>query len=133
MHAGSCLCGKVKFEVADRLKNIIHCHCSMCRKAHGAAYGSYSAAPARAFRFVEGHEAVATYRSSESVLRLFCRHCGSVLQWRDEARFKDWVSIPVGVLDTALDAASQQHAFVWSKAPWHTIKDDHRQHRYAAP
>ena len=40
---GSCLCGKVRFELAGPPQFINHCHCSMCRKVHGAAFGSLSA------------------------------------------------------------------------------------------
>ena len=35
---GGCLCGDVRFTVDWPSKWIAHCHCSMCRRAHGAAY-----------------------------------------------------------------------------------------------
>ena len=39
---GSCLCGQVRFELTGPAQFINHCHCSMCRKVHGAAYGASS-------------------------------------------------------------------------------------------
>ena len=42
MNRGSCLCGSVRYEVRGLLEPASHCHCSMCRKAHGAAFGSYA-------------------------------------------------------------------------------------------
>jgi hypothetical protein len=36
---GSCLCG-IKFEIAGPLLGPINCHCSQCRKQHGAAFRS---------------------------------------------------------------------------------------------
>src|SRR5437016_5582954 len=35
---GSCLCSDVAFELNAAGDWMGHCHCSMCRKAHGAAY-----------------------------------------------------------------------------------------------
>ncbi|ETX87208.1 glutathione-dependent formaldehyde-activating enzyme family protein, partial [Vibrio parahaemolyticus EKP-028] len=37
---GSCLCGKVKLEVADEFKYMGNCHCSECRKFTGSDYSS---------------------------------------------------------------------------------------------
>jgi hypothetical protein len=39
IHA-SCLCGGVKFRINGALSQARNCHCSMCRKAHGAAFRS---------------------------------------------------------------------------------------------
>ena len=35
MVQGSCLCGEAAWEVAAPLELAIHCHCGICRKAHG--------------------------------------------------------------------------------------------------
>ena len=37
---GGCLCGAVRYEVDRPLRDVVLCHCAMCRKAHGhiAAY-----------------------------------------------------------------------------------------------
>ena len=37
---GSCLCGKVKYQISGKLGDIVHCHCQSCRKAHAAAFSS---------------------------------------------------------------------------------------------
>ncbi|MBT9317995.1 GFA family protein [Leptothoe spongobia] len=39
---GGCLCGKVRYEVTGRLFDVSHCHCSMCRRQHGAAFSTYA-------------------------------------------------------------------------------------------
>ncbi|WP_438269777.1 GFA family protein [Neptunomonas phycophila] len=38
MITGSCLCGKVSYEISGEVGDIVHCHCVTCRKAHGAAF-----------------------------------------------------------------------------------------------
>jgi hypothetical protein len=35
MHAGSCLCGAVKFKVEGELKPADACHCTQCRRTSG--------------------------------------------------------------------------------------------------
>jgi hypothetical protein len=37
MVRGSCLCGRIRFEVAE-VPIIVLCHCSICRKANGSAF-----------------------------------------------------------------------------------------------
>lgn len=34
---GECLFGSVKFEIDEEIRNLYQCHCSLCRKATGAA------------------------------------------------------------------------------------------------
>jgi hypothetical protein len=36
--SGGCLCGAVRFRVELPTLFCAHCHCSMCRRNHGAAY-----------------------------------------------------------------------------------------------
>ena len=64
MLRASCLCGDVVWEAEPPLELITHCHCSFCRKSHGAAFGTYGAAKAEGFRWVQGREGVRQYESS---------------------------------------------------------------------
>ena len=41
MLRGSCLCGTVRYEIRGPVGRVSHCHCAMCRKAHGAAFATY--------------------------------------------------------------------------------------------
>ncbi len=122
MIRGGCLCGEVRFEISGALTEASHCHCSMCRKAHGAAFGTYARVQARDFRFVSGRDRVARYRSSEKVVRTFCSRCGSTLQWLPDSR-PEVLAIALGVIDGDPGVRPSRHIFVGSKAPWHDITD----------
>lgn len=122
-YEGSCLCGRVGFTVDAQIDDVSHCHCSMCRKAHGAACGTYANVPVSAHRFTRGESLLRVYRSSATVERLFCSQCGSPMLWRDPVRFPGIASFPLGSLDTPVVVARQRHIFVGSKAPWHEIAD----------
>jgi hypothetical protein len=75
MIRGSCLCGQVRFEQDGGAQFINHCHCSMCRKAHGAAFGSFLHADGTRFRWAAGQSLVVSYESSPGNFRAFCRVC----------------------------------------------------------
>ena len=127
MIRGSCLCGDVRFEISGVLKGASHCHCSMCRKAHGAAFGTYAAAKAADFRVVSGENRITRYRSSPGAVRTFCARCGSTLQWLRESK-PDVVDVALGVLDDDPGVRPSYHIYVGSKAPWHEITDNLPQH-----
>ncbi|HVL76723.1 MAG TPA: GFA family protein [Noviherbaspirillum sp.] len=123
MHQGSCLCGAIRYEITAPIKRITHCHCSMCRKAHGAAFGSYVTVAHGAFRFTEGQDMVAAYSSSPGVTRTFCKRCGSTLQWYSTIHHPETVSIAAGTLDTSPPPPPQQHIYAAFKASWYRIED----------
>ena len=74
---GSCLCGGVKFEIDGPLHGASNCHCSMCRKQHGAAFRSRARVAKADFKWIQGEELVTFYESSPGGFRGFCRVCGS--------------------------------------------------------
>ena len=39
---GGCLCGGIRYEVSGPLTDVGNCHCSMCRRFHGAAFATYA-------------------------------------------------------------------------------------------
>ncbi|MDH4562500.1 GFA family protein [Pseudomonas sp. BN411] len=123
MHHGSCLCGAVKYEIDAPINSATHCHCSQCRKGHGAAFGTYGNVRWSAFRLVQGEDALARFHSSPGVTRTFCRQCGSTLQWYSENAHPDWVSVALGTLDSPLGPIPQKHIYPESKADWYAIAD----------
>ena len=120
--AGSCLCGAVAFEVTAPPRAMGHCHCSMCRRQHGTAFGTYVEVPRASFRYTRGAEQVATYRSSPGVARRFCGQCGTKLVFDMDA-YPRSLSVAAGAFDSPLPLVPQYHIFVASKAPWHDIHD----------
>ena len=76
-YSGSCLCGTVRFEIDEFLPGIAHCHCSMCRKFHGASFATIATIARAKFRWIAGEDALNGYTASNGTTRTFCRHCGS--------------------------------------------------------
>jgi hypothetical protein len=122
MIRGSCLCGKVRYEIDGPLFEALNCHCSMCRKAHGAAFRSRARVRANNFRWVQGEDQITYYESSPGNRRGFCRTCGSPILSKFEAD-PTVLSLPLGTLDDDPGVRPERHVYVKSKAPWFVISD----------
>ena len=121
MAQGRCLCGALRYEADPPFQFMVHCHCSMCRKHHGASFATLVTVPPGAFRWISGEANVGTYASSEAASRAFCRVCGSVAPHFVPSMGQ--VIVPAGNLDGELGIAPQMHIFAASRAPWHEITD----------
>jgi hypothetical protein len=82
MLEGKCLCGAVRYQVAGPIHDVHHCHCGMCRRAHGAAFSTFARLTASDFRVVAGEGHIRRYRSSAPIERTFCDTCGTRLTVR---------------------------------------------------
>lgn len=118
---GSCLCGKVTFQLAAQPQLINFCHCSMCRKATGSAFGSFLHADGETFKWLSGETAITQFQSSANNLRSFCSACGSIVPVLEADGAH--VIIPAGSLDNDPGVRPIVHIFVGSKAPWFDISD----------
>ena len=124
---GGCLCGGVRYEISGRLSRASHCHCSMCRKHHGAAFGSYASVRRTEFRLTSGETLIARFTSSPGIERGFCRQCGSTLLW-DAVGDPERFGLALGTVDGDPGVRPSLHIFTGSKAPWYEIADDVPQH-----
>lgn len=131
MYTGSCLCGAVRYEVAGPFDLMAHCHCSMCRKHHGAMFATFLTAPLAGFRWLAGEELVANYHSSENGHRPFCGRCGSAAP--TIMRETGLVFVPAGNLDGDPGIRPQMHMFTASRAQWFPITDALPQHKAYPP
>jgi hypothetical protein len=93
----------------------------MCRKFHGAAFGTVVSAKREEFRWVKGRDLVARYRSSPGFERCFCRVCGSPVP--GDSGGGPQIFLPAGGIDDDPGLKPMAHIFVGSKAPWFEITD----------
>lgn len=121
-----CLCGAVRLRMSDAARETYHCHCSMCRKASGSLFQTFSAYPRASLAYLAGKENLARYQSSPGVTRWFCRSCGCQLLCEVDA-LPDLIYLNSGAIDGGAHPghpqATERHIFVGSKAPWLAISD----------
>jgi hypothetical protein len=64
MAKGSCLCGKITYAAITVGPNVTKCHCKICQKTSGSAYGDYTTAPIDSFKWTSGEALLTKYESS---------------------------------------------------------------------
>jgi hypothetical protein len=120
---GSCLCGQVRFELTGPAQFINHCHCSMCRKVHGAAFGSFLHTHGTGFRWLSGESLIQKYQSSPlENYRASCGLCGSNMPVLEDGGAH--VIIPAGALDNDPEVRPIVHIHTASKAAGYEITDE---------
>ena len=118
----SCVCGAIEFEFEDIPGMVLNCHCTLCRKSHGAAFATQAFAKRSTLKFLKGEELLKEYQSTRGI-RAFCSNCGSRLMnyARDGG---DYLSIAAACIDSEYTGKPVAHAFVGSKAAWHHPSGD---------
>jgi hypothetical protein len=79
-YTGGCQCGAVRFAVEEGFGRASICHCRMCQKAFGNAFGPL--VTARGLVWTRG--APKYFRSSNQVRRGFCGDCGTPLSYEPD-------------------------------------------------
>ena len=120
MYRGKCLCGEVEIRIDGDISDIIHCHCSLCRKNSGTAFATNGFINASDFEILSGAENLSTFTFKHGRHGHFCRHSGSPVysaNEQDPARYR----IRLGILDSDITERPISHNFVSSKANWEEL------------
>ncbi len=112
---GGCLCGGLRYAIDGRPNRVVHCHCTMCRRASGGTVVTWAIVPAERFRFTAGTPA--TYRSSPRATRRFCPTCGAQIIFAEEARARE-IDITVATLDDPAACPADHHVWLENRIPW---------------
>jgi len=123
MYFGQCLCGAVSIEVNGEITDIIHCHCSLCRKSTGTAYATNGFVSSNDFTVNQGKVLLNTFSFKPGRHRHFCSLCGSpVYSSNDEDPSR--IRIRLGILDSDINERPISHNFVSSKANWEDLDSE---------
>lgn len=125
---GSCLCGAVRYTVADEFQYAMICHCSQCRRATGSAFKPFGGIARAKLNVLEGP--IHLY-GDEMTHDAHCKICGSLLySIVNEGRR---AHVTYGTLIDSPTLRPTQHIFAGSKAPWYEILDGLPQHEGFPP
>lgn len=120
---GSCLCGEVRYTVADEFTYALICHCSRCRRATGSAFKPFGGIERAKLKVTQGQ------------LRIFgdvmthdahCKNCGSLLY--SIVQEGTMAHVTYGTLVDTPTLLPTAHIHVASKAPWYEILDQLPRH-----
>lgn len=114
---GNCLCGEIQFTAGGPSKWCAHCHCSMCRLAHGAGYVTWVGYESTQVQVTRGKSQLTWYESSKGAQRGFCKTCGSSLFFRSE-RWAGELHIALANIKEKIDRLPQANVFFETHVDW---------------
>lgn len=118
-YLGSCLCGKVTYEIEGDFENFYLCHCERCRKDTGSAHAANLFSSTAKLRWLSGQENSKTFNlGSEGHIKSFCTNCGSALP--NIQMDGKLLVVPAGSIDSDININPQGHIYYANKANWDT-------------
>lgn len=117
-----CLCGAVRFEITPPTRWCLHCHCTLCRRAHGAPFVTWFGVGKEQLRITEGESGIRWRNSSDHGRRAFCSACGTPLLFVS-SRWPGQIDIVRALVDGPIDRAPSAHVYVADKVGWVDIDD----------
>src|ERR1035437_8783518 len=110
---GGCLCGAGRFKAEGEPINVRICHCRNCQKAMGSPFYARALFDQKALT-VSGD--TASYASSETLDRVFCRACGTRLfSWRSNGSA---AGVALAVFDDRNAFAPTEHILGAEEMEW---------------
>jgi hypothetical protein len=130
---GTCLCGKVRYEIADNMGVFQYCHCSRCRKFTGSAHAANVFVAPGDFRWLEGEGHVGRYNPefTKYFATAFCKNCGSSLPWLSKSGRV--VVVPAGTLDGDPVLRPDKNIFCGSRPHWYVHASELPEHEEGPP
>ena len=121
IYKGSCLCQQIQFQVTGFSDQVAHCHCSMCRKFHGAAFGTLVSTTG--LKWTSGKELLKEYTAANGTIRTFCGDCGSSLGFRSKDTPPEQIEIAISTFDENIPVKPDANIFLNYKANWYEVTD----------
>ena len=119
-YTGQCLCGEVQVKINGEISDIIHCHCSLCRKNSGTAFATNGFINTRDFTLVSGENNLSAFSFKPGRTRYFCTRCGSPV-YSANADDPTRLRLRLGIVDSDISERPISHNFVTSKANWEDL------------
>ncbi|MFT6916568.1 MAG: hypothetical protein ACJAWL_002908 [Motiliproteus sp.] len=115
-YKGSCLCGGVTFSVDGFSDQAANCHCAMCRKFHGAAFGTL--VQTNGLKWLSGKELLKHFTAKNHTIRTFCNQCGSSLGFRGKGASLEEIELAIATFDDAIPVTIDAQIYTNYKATW---------------
>ena len=121
---GRCLCGAVRFRVAEAPHGASYCHCTRCQRRTGTGASAQAWIDGAGFELVAGAELVQAWRHPDGGFeKAFCRECGAHLFSRNPDDHAQ-MSVRMSAFDDDPGVRPSQRNFVAYAAAWEAIPDD---------
>jgi hypothetical protein len=121
---GGCLCGGVRFELAEPPVGAAYCHCTRCQRRTGTAASPSARIAPGSLRITAGEELIRSYEPpTGGFVKDFCSACGSAL-WSRDPKDHEVSGVRMGAFDTDPGVRPANRQFVAYAASWEPVPDD---------
>lgn len=122
VYRGSCLCGGLSFSVSAFSPRVANCYCTMCRKFHGAPFGTLTGVSG--LTWLTGEALLKKYKAPNGTQRYFCGTCGSSIGFLSKGQPESAIELAISAFDTDIPIKPDAHIYTGYKVGWYTINDD---------
>ena len=121
--SGGCECGKLRYRVTAKPVTYYACHCTVCQRQSGSAFGCSLMLPADGVEF-DGEREIyhCTGGSGRPQEKTFCPSCGTRISHRVVGG--TMLVIKPGTLDDRSWLHPAGHIFTATKQPWIELSED---------
>ena len=123
--SGQCLCGEIKYEIANAPAMTAVCHCKNCQRQGGSAFSTVAKVAKSDFS-ITGEPKLYTDADTDSgnpMERYFCSRCGSPIYSAPSAS-PDTIFLKTGTMDDTSGFTPQCHVWCCTKQNWLELPDD---------
>jgi len=130
---GGCLCGAIRYRVADEPLTLYACHCTDCQRRTGSAFALSMVVLKSELHLLQGEPRGSTVTLSDGRQKhgKFCGQCSTRL-WGEPVRFPQVVVVQPGTLDDTTWLRPIGHIWTRSAQPWIYHSERHPQLREGA-
>jgi hypothetical protein len=121
--SGSCLCGGVRFTAGLPSLWMAHCHCTRCRRAHGAAFVTWVGTDAATATIEDPQAMLKWYVAETGASRGHCGRCGSPMFFKSD-QWPGELHIARALFTDPLDREPQMHGYYDTHVGWASVDDD---------
>ena len=115
-HKGSCLCRGIQFTVSGFSERAANCYCSMCRKFHGAAFGTLVGV--QGLQWLSGEHLLKDFVAPNGTTRTFCSYCGSSLGFRAKDATRGEIELAISTFDGNIPVNIDAQIYTAYKPNW---------------
>jgi hypothetical protein len=123
MLTGGCMCGGIRYEIDEPLRDAVYCHCARCQRRTGTAASASARVAPGSLRIVQGEELLRAWRPAEGFAKVFCSECGSHM-WSEDPHDPEIRGVRLGSFDADPGVRPSAHQFTAYAAVWEPIPDD---------
>ena len=115
---GRCECGGVRYRLTGEMRQVVHCHCTPCRRITG--HHMAATAVARPDLRLDEESTLAWYDRTPEVRYGFCGRCGSTLFWT-AADEPSMIAVAAGSLDQPTGLKTVVAIFTDEASDFHSL------------